>query len=343
MIQNIYINERKLIINKDRNINNILNHKKPISKQTVHNYNELKEKNIEKQQTIETQKNIEIKYANKKMNEIPNNINLSYKIPYLNRCIKEIEEPLIHEPTIPKHIFQTWHTLELPTRMRNITTLLQELNPEFKYFLYDDTMCRDFIIDYFDNDVLYAFDTLIPGAYKSDLWRLCILYVYGGIYLDIKYINAPNFKFIELLDKEYFVRDYHYGVYQALLICLPKNEILMKCINHIVYNVKNKLYLNNALEITGPQLVSKYFTREQINHFNLHLSTKGILYNYRTILTGYPEYSGEQRKNELFPHYSIMWANRKVYKIENKITDKINTPIIYNEQKHTTLPISITS
>jgi hypothetical protein len=38
-----------------------------------------------------------------------------------------------------------------------------------------------------------------------------------------------------------------------------------------------------------------------------------------------------------------MWSNRKVYKIENKITDKINTPIIHNEQKHTTLPISITS
>ena len=319
MIQNIYINERKLIINKDRNINNILNHKKPISKQTVHNYNELKEKSIENQQNIETQKNIEIKYFNKKINEIPNNINLSYKIPYLNRCIKEIEEPFINEQPIPKHIFQTWHTLELPTRMRNITTLLQELNPEFKYFLYDDTMCRDFIIEYFDNDVLYAFDTLIPGAYKSDLWRLCILYVYGGIYLDIKYINAPNFKFIELLDKEYFVRDYHYGVYQALLICLPKNEILMKCIHSIIQNVKNESYLTGPLDITGPQLMNRYFTRSQINNLELQLNNYHIELNNIPILYGYSEYKSEQSKNELYPHYSIMWLNKQVYKSEPDI------------------------
>ena len=121
-----------------------------------------------------------------------------------------------------------------------------------------------------------------------------------------------------MLHKEFFVRDHGYGIYQALLICLPKNEILMKCINHIVYNVKNKLYLSNALEITGPQLMSKYFVRQQINNLELWLSHKGILYNNIPILQGYPEYSKEQKKNELYPHYSIMWINKKVYKIENE-------------------------
>ena len=32
---------------------------------------------------------------------------------------------------------------------------------------------------------LNCYQELIPGAYKSDLARLCLIYVYGGIYLDI--------------------------------------------------------------------------------------------------------------------------------------------------------------
>ena len=101
------------------------------------------------------------------------------------------------------------------------TDLLKSQNPEFIHYLYDDEMCRNFIKNNFSINILYAFDTLIPGAYKSDLWRLCILYKYGGIYLDIKYSCNEPFKLLQLCNKEYWVRDYHYGIYQALMVNLP--------------------------------------------------------------------------------------------------------------------------
>ena len=56
---------------------------------------------------------------------------------------------------------------------------------ELEYFLYDDDECSQYIKTNFSSDVLTSYNTLIPGAYRADLWRYCILYKYGGIYLDI--------------------------------------------------------------------------------------------------------------------------------------------------------------
>ena len=108
---------------------------------------------------------------------------------------------------IPLNLFQTWHTLDLPPKMKENVELLKRQNPEFTHYLYDDKMCRDFIREHFHEDILWAFDKLKPGAYKADLWRYCVLYIHGGIYLDIKFKCINNFKLIELTDQEYWVKD----------------------------------------------------------------------------------------------------------------------------------------
>ena len=228
-----------------------------------------------------------------------------------------ITEPKIYltNNIIPLNIFQTWHTLKLPPKMKENVELLKSQNPEFIHYLYDDAMCRKFIKENYSLNVLYAFDTLIPGAYKSDLWRLCILHKYGGIYLDIKYSCNEPFKLINLCNKEYWVKDYNYGVYQALMVNLPNNRILMECINKIVYNVQHKLYLSSPLDITGPQLLGKFFSKKEKDEFDLELNCLkgGIIYNNKLILKAYPEYKAEQDANELKQYYSILWNKREVY------------------------------
>ena len=223
---------------------------------------------------------------------------------------------------IPLCIYQTWHTLGLPFYMKRNLESLKINNPEFTYMLFDDNMCRDFIEKHYNKDVLYAFDNLIPGAFKADLWRYCVLYKYGGIYLDIKFNTINNFKLIELTDKEYFPRDRKYpnlyGIYQALLVCKPGNEILMKCINTIIKNVKDKNYNLACLEITGPQLMNKYFTQKDIEKFDIELDKQSLYINYKSnkILEPYNEYRFEQKefsKNKL-PHYSQLYKKRMVYK-----------------------------
>lgn len=179
---------------------------------------------------------------------------------------------------IPLNLFQTWHTLDLPPKMKQTVELLKLQNPEFTHYLYDDEMCRDFIEKNFDKDVLYSFDKLKPGAYKSDLWRYCILYKYGGIYLDIKFSSMNEFKLKYLTNKEYFVRDRFVnsttGIYQAFLVTLPNNNILYNCIQKIVENVKNNVYNYNPYAITGPQLMSSYFNNLDIDTLDLWFDGK---------------------------------------------------------------------
>jgi len=88
---------------------------------------------------------------------------------------------------IPMIIFQSWHSQHLPPKMYKCVKKLKHENPEFLYFLFDDAACRELIKTHFHKSVVDAFDKLIPGQYKCDLWKYCVLYVYGGVYLDMKY------------------------------------------------------------------------------------------------------------------------------------------------------------
>ena len=225
---------------------------------------------------------------------------------------------------IPLNIFQTWHTLDMPKKMKEIVELLKKNNPEFTHYLYDDDMCRQFIKDNFDEDVLYSFDKLKPGAYKADLWRYCVLYIHGGIYLDIKYRCINGFKLIELTDKEYFVRDRIFsnidcGVYNGLMICLPYNTKLLKTIYNIVENVKNIYYDNTtsdyritSLIITGPILLHKQFDKNDTYDLIFSTCANYIKYNRNCILQIYPEYTIDRKTNDK-EYYTISYKNRNIY------------------------------
>lgn len=232
------------------------------------------------------------------------------------------DPPALRPPTksiIPLHIYQTWHTLDLPQHMKVNTNILKQQNPEFQYHLYDDAMCREFIQTHFHEDVLWAFDKLKPGAYKADLWRYCILYKEGGIYLDIKFVCERRFRFIYLTDKEYWVRDIfhnkHPHVYQALMINMPGNSILKAAIDSIVQSCQNSLYDSiNSLSLTGPGLLGKFFNRR-------YLLTQCALVNEGTtitckgipILTHYAQYRKEQQKKQATTHYTQLWENMDIY------------------------------
>jgi mannosyltransferase OCH1-like enzyme len=218
---------------------------------------------------------------------------------------------------VPLNLFQTWHTLDLPPKMKQTVELLKLQNPEFTHYLYDDEMCRDFIEKNFDKDVLYSFDKLKPGAYKSDLWRYCILYKYGGIYLDIKFSSVNEFKLKYLTNKEYFVRDRIVnsttGIYQAFLVTLPNNNILYNCIQKIVENVKNNVYNYNPYAITGPQLMSSYFNNLDIDTLDLWFDGKKIIINNLPILSMYSDYRKEQFFNQKTKYYYDMWNDKSIY------------------------------
>jgi mannosyltransferase OCH1-like enzyme len=226
-----------------------------------------------------------------------------------------------YNPTVPLNIYQTWHTNVLPPLMKNAVLTIIKNNPEFKYHLFDDNDCRNFIRDNFDESVLNAFDSLIPGAYKADLWRYCVLYKNGGVYLDIKYLPFNNFKFINLVEKEHWVLDVDKNaIYNALIVARPNNEILLKAINKIIENVKNKFYGCSCLHPTGPLMLSELFTEyekkniDMFHDFYLSLNNRFIFLRGYIIFKSYNGYLEEHNKNKKVEYYGNLWYNHQIYK-----------------------------
>jgi len=194
---------------------------------------------------------------------------------------------------IPKNIFMTWHTKDLPYHMKENVEKIKRENPEFNVYVYDDEDCKKFLKEHFDPKVLDAYNSLVPGAYKADLWRYCILYIYGGIYIDIKLQPINGFRFQELLDKEYFVLDCPYVCYDCDInidIKLIKEGKPIKkhfSIFDSFYNLYYKYFeksthnekyprLYNAFMITEPK---NEILKECINRICHHIKVKYYGYN----------------------------------------------------------------
>jgi mannosyltransferase OCH1-like enzyme len=248
-------------------------------------------------------------------------------LPSTSNLLKIYKQPYklkkYYNPIIPLKIYQTWHTKDLPPNMKQRVEELKLANPRFEHHLFDDNDCREFIKTHFDNNVLEAYDTLIPGAYKADLWRCCVLYINGGIYMDIKLKCINGFKLIELTESNHFVKDRlpPLSIYNALMVSRKGNPFLLKAIQQIVVNIKRKFYGSHCLAVTGPILLGNLVLKHKfpIKIDLAHYSGGGyIIYKNRFVIsTEYPEYNTERtnaNKSINKKRYNILWDERKIYK-----------------------------
>jgi len=257
---------------------------------------------------------------------------------------------IIVNNNIPLDIYQTWFNKDLPTGMKDCINKLKQDNPEFTFYLFDDNDCKNFIRDNFGIKVYEAFENLIPGAYKADLWRYCILYKKGGIYIDIKF-HTNNFNLKQLTDNDYFVkdRDGHWernkiGIYNGFIISKSKNPIFLNCINDIIKNVNSCNKGLNSLYPTGPGLIGSYF--KNTDEFLLQFSKNGwhIQYKDVNILSMYENYRSEQLQYQNTPHYVTLWSQNLIYKnafSKIKIDRKLLFDIILLKNIKTLVPPNV--
>ncbi len=88
--------------------------------------------------------------------------------------------------SIPKTIYFCNKTLD---KMEKYANNWKILNPDYEIKLYDNVLCKQFLLEEYGQLYVDIFDYLTDGPIKADFWRVCILYKYGGVYSDID--NEP--------------------------------------------------------------------------------------------------------------------------------------------------------
>jgi len=185
-----------------------------------------------------------------------------------------------------KTIYMTYHSQLPPV----VTKRWLDLNPEYKIDFSLDADCIQFIDSELSRSIAELFIHIHRGMYKADLWRLCKLYIHGGVYADIDMVpfapisnitSVPSVTFYSCLS---LCDD---NIFQALMVHSRKRSPLL--LGFLISFILNKPYMNidngpttdmyefilynvraQAAAVYGPQLIPTklqpyvYYTLSQI-------------------------------------------------------------------------------
>lgn len=147
-------------------------------------------------------------------------------------------------------------------------------NDDFNLHLYTPTMARAYIADKC-TFALDAYDTLVPIAFKSDLFRYCALWAEAGIYLDfdravvkdihdeIDFINGNLLLIRDVMTAERCFKAGDTGTWQGLLIARrPRSPELLCAMQGVAKATTKKTIFDDRLSLTGPRRLADCLTRE---------------------------------------------------------------------------------
>ena len=171
------------------------------------------------------------------------------------------------------NIFQTHKSIEYiktkPKLSLSVKTWLRYTH-NFKYHFYNDHMCKEFMKNIVGGDIYKAYQKLPIKVMKADLWRYCVLYIHGGIYMDIKLKCINGFRLIELTENNHYVKDRvaPLSIYNALMVCQKVSPCLWKSIYRVVFKVQNQRHLIVIYSTFMKSTYSTFFFKQPIlNHF----------------------------------------------------------------------------
>lgn len=225
-------------------------------------------------------------------------------------------------------------------RFNSISTLLIN-SPEFPYQFFDDAGVQSFVRENYTEIVNDAINNLVPGAYISDVFRYCYLYLNGGVYMDCKkvvfqpvadYINNftnANSKITDIFIKDR-IKNYSYN---AIMVCDKLSKVMKIALVYSVYKIVNNSYDKDPLCITGPGCLGDaidymYESRYPYYYFNAipkkdhdWLSFVTDRQRNNIIKNTYYGYYDEG-KYRTTGHYHNLWHQHKVYKKDLSLTYK---------------------
>jgi hypothetical protein len=160
--------------------------------------------------------------------------------------------------TSPEHQNQN-----LPVKVLENIASFKSAHPDIEHRLFTGPLIRDFLSEHFGADVLFAYDSLKPYAYKADLARYCLLYHFGGVYADISCYFLKSWLPQTDPSDQGRIAVFMGGVYapwevtSSIFSAPARHKALAKAIDLVCANVRDRNHGSTALCPTGPVLFGK--------------------------------------------------------------------------------------
>ena len=195
---------------------------------------------------------------------------------------------------IPKLIHQTWKSYDLPEKYITLVDSWKKMHPDWKYKLYDDQDCIEFIQKYYP-ELFDAYQSLEEPVMKADMFRYLIIYHFGGLYADLDTEALKSFD--ELLkDNSKMIIGVELEFDNTMLLKMApvynnfykKNNLNKQYIQYcFLSEAKNPLLLEIAKEIAR----DKHKVFDSIKHANTIIKTGPGIFSkivQKYINNGYP-------------------------------------------------------
>jgi hypothetical protein len=154
------------------------------------------------------------------------------------------------EKRIPRIIHQTWFEELTPDRYPHLQRLQNSWKASgWDYRFYTDATARVYIQEHYPDRFVEAYDAILPGAFKADLFRLCVLLKEGGIYADIDVQLDVNLDSFLTNNLSFFVpRDVaidhwpraNYCLWNGLLGAAPGHPIIARAVEDLMNRILNR-------------------------------------------------------------------------------------------------------
>lgn len=234
--------------------------------------------------------------------------NIKYK--GYNNLLKDYKHIKYTPGGIPKIIIKTsWQKRNnFPTELNKVLDNTIIINPDYNLYYFDDDEIELFMKSYSER-AYNAYKKLIPGAFKADLFRYCILEKYGGCYSDIGHITYVSFDEICQNNELVLVKDlFNSGIHNALMCSIPHNFYIKNLVEKCIQNIESEYYGYCSLSITGPVLAGTVFYKIILNELNE--------YNFNDSI---------EKNKVMFNKYIIPGTNKNIRILELKTIGNIST------------------
>lgn len=163
---------------------------------------------------------------------------------------------------IPPFIFQTWKSNTVSPEMAEALGSFKS-QEGYTHVFWTDEYCYAFLLKEFGERYANAYKILVPGAYRADFWRYCILLKFGGVYSDAKStLLRPLNEIIRPDDELVIVKDVPGTcILNGFIACIPNHPMLKIVIDMMLDRIEKRDYGVDALDVTGPHLFGRAFAR----------------------------------------------------------------------------------